>query len=205
MDALARLDYFAVLGVARDAPASAVRAAYLRRSREFHPDARPHALPFARACYASAFIVAREAYAVLADDALRAAYAGAASHAEGVSRSRALQWARREQEPEPVQAEPAEPEPVLAEPAEPEPPVDVDEVVTDADAVEQRTENASVAAGVGAERVTDAQPQPGAPSDSGQEARRGSRPRPALPRASVRLMLRARRASRARRTRARRI
>lgn len=61
-------DYYAVLGVERDASDAAIRAAYRRKSREVHPDVNPS--PDA----AEQFRQVRAAYDVLSDSTKRARY-----------------------------------------------------------------------------------------------------------------------------------
>ena len=68
------LDYYEILGLARDAPAREVRSAYHRASRRFHPDA--HRRREAGLRRASAVVSKRvcEAYAVLRDTRRRRIY-----------------------------------------------------------------------------------------------------------------------------------
>jgi curved DNA-binding protein len=61
-------DYYAVLGVARDATADAIKKAYRRKARELHPDVSKVADAQARMSEVN------EAYAVLSDPEKRAAY-----------------------------------------------------------------------------------------------------------------------------------
>jgi len=61
-------DYYQVLGVARDAPAEAVKKAYRQLARKFHPDVSKEADA------ASRMSEVNEAYAVLSDPERRAAY-----------------------------------------------------------------------------------------------------------------------------------
>jgi molecular chaperone DnaJ len=62
-------DYYALLGVARDAPADELKKAYRRRARELHPDANPDD-PAA----AERFKEVAQAYEVLSDPQTRARY-----------------------------------------------------------------------------------------------------------------------------------
>jgi molecular chaperone DnaJ len=64
----AKRDYYEVLGVPRDADAKAVRAAYRRLAREYHPDVSAEADAHER------FQEIGEAYAVLSDNEKRARY-----------------------------------------------------------------------------------------------------------------------------------
>lgn len=64
--------YWAVLGLSPGADTAAVKAAYRRRAKQLHPDRNPH--PRAR----EEFVLLGEAYRVLGDERLRAAYAAAA-------------------------------------------------------------------------------------------------------------------------------
>ena len=55
-------DYYEILGISRDADQDAIKRAYRRRAREFHPDANPDK-PHAE----GRFKELAEAYAVLSD------------------------------------------------------------------------------------------------------------------------------------------
>jgi DnaJ-class molecular chaperone len=68
------LDYFALLGVARTAQPSDVRAAYHRQRREIHPDAYLDRDPDLKSCVDRIATRITEAYVVLRDGARRAAY-----------------------------------------------------------------------------------------------------------------------------------
>jgi hypothetical protein len=68
-------DHFEVLGVKRDAPAPAVKAAYFGLARAYHPDTVPaDASPEIRKLCADLFARISEAWAVLGDEARRAEY-----------------------------------------------------------------------------------------------------------------------------------
>ncbi|HTN53929.1 MAG TPA: J domain-containing protein, partial [Anaeromyxobacter sp.] len=68
-------DHYQVLGVKRDSPAAAVKAAYFQMARVYHPDAVPgDAAPAVRQLCADVFARISEAWAVLSDDARRAEY-----------------------------------------------------------------------------------------------------------------------------------
>lgn len=72
---LAKADHYEVLGVKRDAPAAQVKAAYFRLAKAYHPDAMPAGSdPEVTALCASLFAKVSEAWAVLGEDAKRAAY-----------------------------------------------------------------------------------------------------------------------------------
>jgi tetratricopeptide (TPR) repeat protein len=72
---LAGADHFAVLGVKQDAAAGQVKAAYFQLAKTYHPDAVPaDAPPEAKKLCADVFAKVSEAWAVLGDDASRAAY-----------------------------------------------------------------------------------------------------------------------------------
>lgn len=61
-------DYYGLLGVAPDAPADLVKAAYRRKAAQFHPDRNPAADAAAK------FREVQEAYEVLTDVERRKAY-----------------------------------------------------------------------------------------------------------------------------------
>ena len=63
-----QVDYYAVLGVPRDAPAPEIRRAYRRVARQHHPDLNRDPLGPER------FVAAARAYEVLSDPAARARY-----------------------------------------------------------------------------------------------------------------------------------
>jgi tetratricopeptide (TPR) repeat protein len=68
-------DHFQVLGVKREGPASAIKVAYFQLARSYHPDAiPPDATPEVRKLCGDVFTRVGEAWAVLGDDARRAAY-----------------------------------------------------------------------------------------------------------------------------------
>jgi curved DNA-binding protein CbpA len=68
-------DHFQVLGVKRDSTPAAVKAAYFQLARVYHPDAvAAGAPPEVRALCADVFARLSEAWAVLGDEARRAAY-----------------------------------------------------------------------------------------------------------------------------------
>ncbi|MBF2099121.1 MAG: DnaJ domain-containing protein [Gloeomargaritaceae cyanobacterium C42_A2020_066] len=62
-------NYYAILGVARDAPAEEVKRAYRRLARQYHPDLNP-----GNKAAEEQFKVVGEAYAVLSDPERRAQY-----------------------------------------------------------------------------------------------------------------------------------
>ena len=66
---MAKRDYYDVLGVERRATTQEIKKAYRKAAREFHPDRNPN-----NAEAETKFKEASEAYAVLSDDAKRAAY-----------------------------------------------------------------------------------------------------------------------------------
>lgn len=66
---MAFIDYYKILGVPRDIPQSDIKAAYRKRSKQFHPDLHPDD-PKAKA----KFQLLNEAYAVLNDPDKRAKY-----------------------------------------------------------------------------------------------------------------------------------
>jgi curved DNA-binding protein len=70
-------DYYASLGVARDAPAEAIKKAYRRLARKYHPDVSKE--PGAE----QRMKEVNEAYAVLSDPEKRAAYDQLGQHAPG--------------------------------------------------------------------------------------------------------------------------
>ena len=59
---MAFIDYYKILGVAKDIPQADIRKAYLKRTKQFHPDLHPDD-PKAKA----KFQALNEAYAVLSD------------------------------------------------------------------------------------------------------------------------------------------
>lgn len=63
------IDYYKVLGVPKDTPQDEIKAAYRKRSKQFHPDLHPDD-PKAKA----KFQLLNEAYAVLSDPEKRAKY-----------------------------------------------------------------------------------------------------------------------------------
>ena len=63
------IDYYKILGVAKDTPQSEIKAAYRKRSKQFHPDLHPDD-PKAKA----KFQLLNEAYDVLSDSDKRARY-----------------------------------------------------------------------------------------------------------------------------------
>ncbi|MFO0584828.1 MAG: DnaJ domain-containing protein [Anaeromyxobacter sp.] len=68
-------DHFEVLGVKRDAPAAAVKAAYFSLAKAYHPDAVPAGAPEeVRKLAAGVFARIGEAWGVLSDEARRKAY-----------------------------------------------------------------------------------------------------------------------------------
>ena len=68
-------DHFQVLGVKRDAPASAVKAAYFQLARTYHPDTVPaDASAELRKLCGEVFTRVGEAWAILGEDAERASY-----------------------------------------------------------------------------------------------------------------------------------
>jgi len=70
-----KADHFQVLGVTRDAPPSAVKAAYFQAARNYHPDAVPtDASPEVRMLCADVFARLSEAWAVLGEEGRRAKY-----------------------------------------------------------------------------------------------------------------------------------
>ncbi|MCL4684097.1 DnaJ domain-containing protein [Myxococcota bacterium] len=71
---LEELDYYQVLELVPDAPTSAIRAAYHRTSRRFHPDAHRDAPPELQQQVAQVAKRITEAYAVLRDPRRRQVY-----------------------------------------------------------------------------------------------------------------------------------
>ncbi|MFT3913830.1 MAG: DnaJ domain-containing protein [Anaeromyxobacteraceae bacterium] len=72
---LGEKDHFEVLGVKRDAPAAAVKAAYFSLAKAYHPDAVPAGAPDeVRKLAAGVFARIGEAWGVLSDEARRKAY-----------------------------------------------------------------------------------------------------------------------------------
>ena len=88
--ALDAMDYFEVLGLPRDAGADAVKAAYYRESRAYHPD-RYAALPSPelRELIGRIYRRINEAYTVLREDAKRQRYLGDVS---GPDRAKKLRF-----------------------------------------------------------------------------------------------------------------
>ena len=70
MDEASASDVYAVLGVARDAPAREIRRAYRRLARQHHPDLNRHPVGAER------FAALAHAYEILRDPARRAHYDG---------------------------------------------------------------------------------------------------------------------------------
>lgn len=66
---MAFIDYYKILGVAKDIPQADIRKAYLKRTKQFHPDLHPDD-PKAKA----KFQALNEAYAVLSDPEKRKKY-----------------------------------------------------------------------------------------------------------------------------------
>ena len=62
-------DYYALLGVPRDAPASAIKRAYFLKAREYHPDKNPGDITAKEK-----FQALSHAYQILSNDELRAKY-----------------------------------------------------------------------------------------------------------------------------------
>ncbi|MEI2813910.1 MAG: DnaJ domain-containing protein [Burkholderiaceae bacterium] len=79
-------DYYAVLGVPRDADLDQIKKAYRKLARQFHPDVSKE--PNAEA----QFKEAGEAYATLKDAEKRAAYDQLGKRAEGQEFSPPPQW-----------------------------------------------------------------------------------------------------------------
>lgn len=71
---LEELDYYQVLEISRDAPSSAIRAAYHAASRRFHPDAHRDAPPEVQQHVARIAKRIAEAYSVLRDPRRRQVY-----------------------------------------------------------------------------------------------------------------------------------
>jgi molecular chaperone DnaJ len=65
----AKRDYYKVLGVDRNADDAALKKAYRKLAKKYHPDANP-----GDAAAAEKFREANEAYAVLSDEQKRRAY-----------------------------------------------------------------------------------------------------------------------------------
>jgi molecular chaperone DnaJ len=66
---MAKRDYYEILGVQRNAPAGAIKAAFRKLAMQHHPDRNP-----GRAAAEQRFKEINEAYEVLKDDSKRAAY-----------------------------------------------------------------------------------------------------------------------------------
>jgi hypothetical protein len=89
---IAGQDHFGVLGVARDAAAPALKAAYFSLARQVHPDAAPpDESPEDRALRADVFARISEAWSVLSDDARRARYVAELSQGAPVDVARYLE------------------------------------------------------------------------------------------------------------------
>lgn len=73
-DALENADYYAVLGVGRDADAASIRAAYYARARQLHPDRLVGAPEPGRSQASGIYKRVSEAYQTLSDEKLRAHY-----------------------------------------------------------------------------------------------------------------------------------
>jgi curved DNA-binding protein CbpA len=73
-EALEGADYYAVLGVPRDAVAAAIRQAYYRRAQQLHPDRLVGAPEPGRTQAAAIYKRVSEAYQTLNDPSLRAVY-----------------------------------------------------------------------------------------------------------------------------------
>jgi len=67
-------DYYAVLGIERDAPADEIKKAFRRKASEFHPDRHPHLDEASRKEMEERFKEVGEAYSVLSDQAKRERY-----------------------------------------------------------------------------------------------------------------------------------
>lgn len=74
-------DYYEVLGVPRDATAEQLRRAYRQKALEHHPDKNPNRVEEAT----EVFKLVAEAYSVLRDDRLRAAYDASGGNWSGVA------------------------------------------------------------------------------------------------------------------------
>jgi curved DNA-binding protein CbpA len=68
------VDYYNLLQVPPEAPAEAIRAAYRREAKRFHPDAHPHAARAEREALERRFILLAQAYDALSDPVRRRAY-----------------------------------------------------------------------------------------------------------------------------------
>ncbi len=73
-EALGKADYYAVLGVARDADRDAIRSAYYARAQQLHPDRLVGAPEPGRSHAAAIYKRVSEAYQTLSDPELRAHY-----------------------------------------------------------------------------------------------------------------------------------
>ncbi len=73
-EALEKADYYAVLGVARDADAEGIRQAYYGRARQLHPDRLLGAPEPGRSQAATIYKRVSEAYQTLSDPRLRELY-----------------------------------------------------------------------------------------------------------------------------------
>jgi tetratricopeptide (TPR) repeat protein len=77
LEQMKKLTYFEVLGVKRDADANAVKIAYLKAARSYHPDTVPPGSPEALArAKADLFALIGEANRTLSDPKLREEYVG---------------------------------------------------------------------------------------------------------------------------------
>lgn len=81
-EALEGADYYAVLGVKRDAAASEIRSAYYARARQLHPDRLVGAPEPGRSQAQAIFKRVSEAYQTLSDEKLRAHYDGELAQGE---------------------------------------------------------------------------------------------------------------------------
>jgi DnaJ-class molecular chaperone len=83
---LDELDYYQLLEIDRDAPASAVKRGYYAATRRFHPDANRHLSGGDRAALEGIAKRVSEAYQVLRDPRRRKAYDGQLSQTDGTRR-----------------------------------------------------------------------------------------------------------------------
>ena len=93
---MAKQDYYATLGVARDASADDLKKAYRKLAMQYHPDRNPGDKEAE-----AQFKEVSEAYDVLKDDQKRAAYDrfGHAAFEQGGGGSRRLRFRRRRRRP----------------------------------------------------------------------------------------------------------